>query len=111
MDFSKSLLFISQVSVHPREDNKGYFLVMKGAPEGILSRCTSILINGETLQLTEEWKKNFDEEYEYLGGKCRCRRLEKFKANVIIVPFKTLKWELYPGYLISSCEISYKEKI
>ena len=78
MDFSKSIFFIYQVSVHPREDNKGYFLVMKGAPEGILSRCTSILINGETLQLTEEWKKNFDEEYEYLGGKCRCRRLEKF---------------------------------
>lgn len=35
-----------QVSIHRQPDKKEHLLVMKGAPERILGRCDSILING-----------------------------------------------------------------
>ena len=59
---------IIQVSVHENEDQTGYILVMKGAPERIVERCSTILINGEELALDEEWKKKFNNAYEKLGG-------------------------------------------
>merc|ERR1711983_758182 len=60
-----------QVSIHETEktDNeKGYLLVMKGAPERILDRCSTIHINGKALELTEEWKEKFNNAYMELGG-------------------------------------------
>jgi len=58
-----------QVSVHEQDkDDPRHCLVMKGAPERILDRCTSILINGEELELTEEWKDAFNNAYLELGG-------------------------------------------
>ena len=60
-----------QVSIHETEktDNeKGYLLVMKGAPERILDRCSTIHINGKDLELTEEWKEKFNNAYMELGG-------------------------------------------
>lgn len=57
-----------QVSVHENEDKTGYVLVMKGAPERILSRCNTVLLGGNTEPLTEEWTEKFDNEYEYIGG-------------------------------------------
>lgn len=41
---------------------------MKGAPERILDRCSTILIDGQELELTEEWKNNFNQAYMELGG-------------------------------------------
>ena len=41
---------------------------MKGAPEKILERCDYILINKQTVKLTEKWKKAFHNAYETLGG-------------------------------------------
>ena len=32
---------------HPKNASEGLMLVMKGAPERILNRCSKILINGE----------------------------------------------------------------
>jgi hypothetical protein len=40
-----------------------------------------------------------------------CRRLEDFEADVLIIPYKTAKLELYPGYFVNSCEVNYKQKI
>ena len=43
-------------------------LVMKGAPERILDRCSTINVNGKELELTQEWKDNFNNAYMELGG-------------------------------------------
>jgi sodium/potassium-transporting ATPase subunit alpha len=59
-----------QVSVHetdiPNDDR--YLLVMKGAPERILDRCSTILLNGEERALDEEWREAFNQAYLELGG-------------------------------------------
>ena len=45
-----------------------HLLVMKGAPERILDRCSTILINGEEKKMSEEWKEAFNNAYMELGG-------------------------------------------
>merc|ERR1712233_17819 len=59
-----------QVSVHETEDKNDsrYLLVMKGAPERILQRCTSIVIDGTERPMTQEWKDAFESAYMELGG-------------------------------------------
>ena len=62
-----------QVSIHERDatedtDVPRHLLVMKGAPERILDRCSTILINGEELPLNDEWKEAFNCAYLELGG-------------------------------------------
>jgi sodium/potassium-transporting ATPase subunit alpha len=41
---------------------------MKGAPERILDRCSTILLNGEERALDEEWREAFNQAYLELGG-------------------------------------------
>ena len=41
---------------------------MKGAPERILDRCSTILINGEERKLDDEWREAFNNAYMELGG-------------------------------------------
>jgi len=59
-----------QVSIHETEDKNDnrYLLVMKGAPERIVDRCSSIVVEGRELPLTEEWKNAFETAYMELGG-------------------------------------------
>jgi len=57
-----------QVSVHEQAGQDGYLLVMKGAPERILERCSTILVNGKELPLDDEWKARFESSYMELGG-------------------------------------------
>ncbi|XP_028987788.1 sodium/potassium-transporting ATPase subunit alpha-2 [Betta splendens] len=58
-----------QLSVHEVEDNpSGHILVMKGAPERILDRCSSIMLNGEEYPLDDDWKDAFQNAYLELGG-------------------------------------------
>ncbi|VDK63487.1 unnamed protein product [Gongylonema pulchrum] len=58
-----------QVSIHETDDNdKSYLLVMKGAPERILDRCTTIMLNGEVVPLDHNRRKRFEEAYLQLGG-------------------------------------------
>ncbi|VDL98728.1 unnamed protein product [Schistocephalus solidus] len=58
-----------QVSVHDTDDNDDrYLVVMKGAPERILDRCSSILIDGQDLVLDEHWREKFNNAYLELGG-------------------------------------------
>ena len=60
-----------QVSIHEREDKTDssfHLLVMKGAPERIMDRCSTILINGEDKEFTEEYKESFNNAYMELGG-------------------------------------------
>ena len=59
-----------QVSIHETPDEKDprHLLVMKGAPERILDRCTTIMINGEEKKMDQEWKDRFNTAYLELGG-------------------------------------------
>ena len=59
-----------QVSIHECDDPDvpGYLMVMKGAPERILDRCSTILINGEEKKLDSEMKDAFNQAYMELGG-------------------------------------------
>merc|ERR1719249_374151 len=54
-----------QVSIHETDDpnDKRYLLVMKGAPERILDRCSTIIIDGTERPLTQEWKDAFNTAY------------------------------------------------
>uniref|UniRef100_A0A3Q2QK68 Sodium/potassium-transporting ATPase subunit alpha n=1 Tax=Fundulus heteroclitus TaxID=8078 RepID=A0A3Q2QK68_FUNHE len=59
-----------QLSVHETEDpnDNRYLLVMKGAPERILDRCTTIMIQGKEQPMDEELKEAFQSAYMELGG-------------------------------------------
>lgn len=59
-----------QLSIHETEDSKDpdLLLVMKGAPERILDRCSTILIKGEEREMTEDLKAAFEKAYLELGG-------------------------------------------
>ncbi|XP_038135171.1 sodium/potassium-transporting ATPase subunit alpha-2 [Cyprinodon tularosa] len=58
-----------QLSIHEVEDNpSGHLLVMKGAPERILDRCSTIMIHGQEQPLDESWKEAFQNAYLDLGG-------------------------------------------
>jgi len=59
-----------QVSIHETSDpdEKRSLLVMKGAPERILQRCSTIVIDGTDRPLTEDWKNAFETAYMELGG-------------------------------------------
>lgn len=59
-----------QVSIHENEDpnDPRHILVMKGAPERILERCSTIFICGKEKVLDEEMKEAFNNAYLELGG-------------------------------------------
>ncbi|XP_041843554.1 sodium/potassium-transporting ATPase subunit alpha-3b isoform X1 [Melanotaenia boesemani] len=59
-----------QLSVHETEDpnDNRYLLVMKGAPERILDRCTTIMLQGKEQPMDEEMKEAFNNAYMELGG-------------------------------------------
>uniref|UniRef100_A0A8C3J6S9 ATPase Na+/K+ transporting subunit alpha 2 n=1 Tax=Calidris pygmaea TaxID=425635 RepID=A0A8C3J6S9_9CHAR len=60
---------ISKLSIHEREeDPQGYLLVMKGAPERILDRCSRILLQGQEVPLDQEMREAFQNAYLELGG-------------------------------------------
>ena len=59
-----------QLSIHknPNTSEPRHLLVMKGAPERILDRCSSILLHGKEQPLDEEMKDAFQNAYLELGG-------------------------------------------
>ncbi|XP_065649800.1 sodium/potassium-transporting ATPase subunit alpha-like isoform X2 [Hydra vulgaris] len=63
-----------QVSVHEIENisvtsnGPSYFAVMKGAPERILERCSTVLIDGEEKPIDEDFIDMFNKAYASLGG-------------------------------------------
>ncbi|XP_014908626.1 sodium/potassium-transporting ATPase subunit alpha-2-like isoform X2 [Poecilia latipinna] len=58
-----------QLSIHEVEDNpSGHLLVMKGAPERILDRCSTIMMHGQEEPLDENWRDAFQNAYLELGG-------------------------------------------
>ncbi|KAM3922203.1 potassium-transporting ATPase alpha chain 2 [Leptodactylus fuscus] len=59
-----------QLSIHETDDpeDQRVLLVMKGAPERILDRCSTIMIGGQELPLDENMKESFQTAYMELGG-------------------------------------------
>jgi sodium/potassium-transporting ATPase subunit alpha len=59
-----------QVSIHETDDpnDNRYLLVMKGAPERILERCSTIMMHGKERPLDENLKESFNRSYMELGG-------------------------------------------
>ncbi|KAK2817849.1 hypothetical protein Q7C36_021782 [Tachysurus vachellii] len=59
-----------QLSVHKNHNSSEteHILIMKGAPESILSRCSTIMIQGKEQQLDEEMKDGFQNAYVKLGS-------------------------------------------
>lgn len=62
---------LPQLSIHKNctpEGESKHLLVMKGAPERILDRCSSIMIQGKEQPLDDEMKDAFQNAYLELGG-------------------------------------------
>ncbi|XP_044522086.1 potassium-transporting ATPase alpha chain 2-like [Gracilinanus agilis] len=59
-----------QLSIHETDDpnDKRFLLVMKGAPERILEKCSTIMINGQEQPLDETTAEAFQIAYMELGG-------------------------------------------
>lgn len=55
-----------QLSIH--EVDGQHVMVMKGAPERILERCSYIVNQGKVDKLSDAWARNFDNAYMTLGG-------------------------------------------
>eukprot|EP01029_Cantina_marsupialis_P021357 TRINITY_DN50_c0_g7_i1.p1 TRINITY_DN50_c0_g7~~TRINITY_DN50_c0_g7_i1.p1 ORF type:complete len:1297 (-),score=480.05 TRINITY_DN50_c0_g7_i1:226-4116(-) len=60
-----------QVSIHQLGESNNTVLVMKGAPERIISRCSHVLMNGEEVELTEELKNEIEEKQMTLQAEGR----------------------------------------
>ncbi|KAK3724319.1 hypothetical protein QZH41_001815 [Actinostola sp. cb2023] len=61
---------LSEEDAKESEKEKDYHhvLVMKGAPERILDRCSTILMDGEEKELDDKMKEAFNQAYMDLGG-------------------------------------------
>ena len=62
---------VNQINVNNSDrygDGSNYVICMKGAPERILDRCATIMVNGQVQKLNEEYVKNFNKAYMELGG-------------------------------------------
>ena len=59
-----------QLSIHRPEDpsEKHPILVLKGAPERVISMCSKILIDGEEKPFNDEWMQKYHSAYENLGA-------------------------------------------
>ena len=59
-----------RLSVHQTkdDDDERHLLMMKGAPDRILERCSTIHIDGSDVELTDYWKSQFEKSYWELGG-------------------------------------------
>lgn len=58
-----------QVSIHQTANSDKRLLVMKGAPERILSRCDKVLINGNVEEFTPELRKHMEDLQTELSRK------------------------------------------
>lgn len=60
----------SQLSIHKTDDpnDKRFLMVMKGAPERVLEKCSTIMVNGQEQPLDESTAEAFHTAYMELGG-------------------------------------------
>lgn len=53
---------------NPERSEDNLMLIMKGAPERILNRCTKILINGEERNFDQYWKDIVNDANDSFGN-------------------------------------------
>ena len=58
----------SQLSIHELPDREDYLLVMKGAPERVLDRCSTVLLEGKEVPIDNQFRQHFNDAYIELGG-------------------------------------------
>jgi len=60
-----------QLSIHKNigDENGKRILLIKGAPERVIAKCSYIRCEGQELKLDDEWKDNFQQAYEHLAAK------------------------------------------
>ena len=56
------------LTINESINDDGHWLSIKGAPEKILERCSTIMINGKVLPLNDELKAQYQDAYEEMGG-------------------------------------------
>lgn len=79
-------MFIRDMRKRPAQNGSELMLIMKGAPERILSRCTKILINGEEVDYNETYKN----DVEFANGS-----LGKMGERVLAIARYNLEPEYY----------------
>lgn len=63
--FKKYNLMVRDMTADKSKNN--FLLIMKGAPERIWGRCSTILVNNEKREINEFWDKKFEEANAKLG--------------------------------------------
>ena len=58
-----------QLSIHGQPGGRPPLLVLKGAPERVLAKCTSYFANGKTSSKDAEFERTYTQSYEDLGGR------------------------------------------
>ena len=87
------------MSIHELADEPGqrHVLVMKGAPECIVDRCVTILVDGLEHQLDDSWRQTLNEALLQFAG--LAERVVAF-CDLLLPP------DQYPlGYQVVSCEV------
>lgn len=56
------------ITINDDYDMKGHWLCMKGAPERVIEKCSSIYKNGTEVALNDRLRKEFMDAYMELGG-------------------------------------------
>jgi sodium/potassium-transporting ATPase subunit alpha len=57
-----------QLSVHSSEHDKAFYIVVKGAPERVALRCTTILLDGKQIRFGSSQKRKFDQAYRSIAS-------------------------------------------
>eukprot|EP00271_Cylindrocystis_brebissonii_P021535 TRINITY_DN7756_c0_g1_i2.p1 TRINITY_DN7756_c0_g1~~TRINITY_DN7756_c0_g1_i2.p1 ORF type:complete len:1167 (+),score=247.04 TRINITY_DN7756_c0_g1_i2:363-3863(+) len=57
-----------QLSIHKHEGGYPPLLVLKGAAERVLAKCSKIMVNGQAQPITEALRRQYHDAYETLGG-------------------------------------------
>jgi len=58
-----------QLSIHKMDSGDGLVLVLKGAPERVFDRCSTVLCDGRQEPIDDRWRQKYQEAYDELGGK------------------------------------------
>ena len=56
------------LTINESQEDNGHWLCMKGAPERILEKCSTIITQGKEVPLNTKLKQQFQEAYEELGS-------------------------------------------
>ena len=72
-----------QVHIHEDAKTKKHLIMMKGAPERILSRCSHVMLNGKVVEITDDERKNIEERQENLSAEgLRCLGFAELELDV-----------------------------